>query len=484
METVVLICFVAYTVLLFVVMWLSSRRAAGNDAFFRGGRKSPWPVVAYGMIGASLSGVTFLSVPGGVYYGQFTYMPLVFGYVLGYAVIALVLLPLYYRLNLTSIYSYLNQRFGSSSERTGALFFIVSRLMGSALRMYLVVFVLYEFVFKGWGIPFWSIAVVFICIILLYTFRGGVKTVVWTDMLQTTFLLLAAVATVVAILHELDISLPQLLRRSAEAGYTRVFETDPSASKYYWKQILSGMFITITMTGLDQDMMQKNLTCKTLRDAQKNVMTSSGLFIIVNLIFLCLGAALIAYAQSTGFELPVDAAGRVVGDKIFPSIAFHLSTFTAVVFIIGMVAAGYSSADGTLTALTTTLCYDFLGFDRREETKAAVRMRRWVHVGFAALYLLVIVAFRPFHTQSLIDTLFDIAGFTYGPLLGLYTFGLFTKRRVKDRWVPLVAVAAPVVSFVLKRYMPLWTGYHFGFEILLVNGLLTFVGLMAIREKN
>ena len=483
METVVLVCFVAYTVLLFVVMWLSSRKASGNDAFFRGQRKSPWPVVAYGMIGASLSGVTFLSVPGGVYYGQFTYLPLVFGYVLGYAVIALVLLPLYYKLNLTSIYSYLDQRFGLASERTGALFFIISRLMGSALRMYLVVFVLYEFVFRAWGVPFWTIAVVFICIILLYTFRGGVKTVVWTDMLQTTFLLLAAIATVVAVLNELDITLPQLLQRSADAGYTRVFETDPTAGKYYWKQILSGMFITITMTGLDQDMMQKNLTCKNLRDAQKNVMTSSGLFIIVNIIFLCLGAALIAYAQSTGFELPLDATGKVMGDKIFPSVAFHLNTFTAVVFIIGMVAAGYSSADGTLTALTTTFCYDFLGFDRREDGRGTIRLRRWVHVGFALLYLVVILAFRPFHTQSLIDTLFDIAGFTYGPLLGLYTFGLFTRHRVRDRWVPVVAVVAPVLSFVLKKYMPEWTGYNFGFEILLINGLLTFLGLLAISEK-
>ena len=484
LEKIVLICFVAYTVLLFVVMWLSSRRTAGNDAFFRGQRKSPWPVVAYGMIGASLSGVTFLSVPGGVYDGQFTYMPLVFGYVLGYAAIALVLLPLYYRLNLTSIYSYLEQRFGVASEKTGALFFIISRLMGSALRMYLVVFVLYEFVFRAWGFPFWAIAVVFICIILLYTFRGGVKTVVWTDMLQTTFLLLAAIATVVAILHELDISLPQLMHRSAEAGYTRVFETDPTAGKYYWKQILSGMFITITMTGLDQDMMQKNLTCKSLRDAQKNVMTSSGLFIIVNLLFLCLGAALITYAQNTGFELPVNAEGHVVGDKIFPAVAFHLNTFTAVVFIIGMVAAGYSSADGTLTALTTTFCYDFLGFERRDDSRSSVKLRRLVHVGFALLYLVVILAFRPFHTQSLIDTLFDVAGFTYGPLLGMYTFGLFTKRKVRDRWVPLVAVLSPVISYVVKVYMPVWTGYHFGFEILLFNGLLTFLGLLAISKGN
>ena len=488
METIILVCFLAYTALLFVVMWLSSRKGAGNDAFFRGQRKSPWPVVAYGMIGASLSGVTFMSVPGGVYYGQFTYMPLVFGYVLGYAAIAFVLLPLYYKLNLTSIYTYLNQRFGAASEKTGAAFFLISRLMGSALRMYLVVFVLYEFVFHSWGIPFWVPAVIFIAIILLYTFRGGVKTVVWTDTLQTTFLLLAAIVTVVAILKQLDITLPQLLRRSSEAGYTRIFETDPTASKYYWKQILSGMFITITMTGLDQDMMQKNLSCKSLRSAQKNVLTSSILFIIVNIIFLCLGAALIAYCQSSGFPLPMTDKGVVIGDKIFPSVAFHISTFTAVVFVLGMVAAGYSSADGTLTALTTTFCYNFLNFGKSDQPtteaqRRELRTRRLVHVGFALLYLLVIIAFRPFHKQSLIDTLFDIAGFTYGPLLGLYTFGLFTRRAVRDRWVPVIAILSPVVCYLLKIYMPRWTGYHFGFEILLLNGLLTFIGLLLIRKK-
>ncbi len=485
METIILICFLAYTLLLFGVMWLSSRRGSDNDAFFRGQRKSPWPVVAYGMIGASLSGVTFMSVPGGVYAGQFTYLPLCFGYVLGYIVIALVLLPLYYKLNLTSIYSYLEQRFGVASEKTGAFFFIISRLLGSALRMYLVVFVLYEFVFRSWGIPFWVPAVIFIAIILLYTFRGGLKTVVWTDTLQTTFLLLAAIVTVVAILNELDISLPELLRRSSEGGHTRVFETDPTAGKYYWKQILSGMFITITMTGLDQDMMQKNLTCKSLRAAQKNVLSSSLMYVVVNILFLCLGAALIAYAQSTGFELPTNADGVVMGDKIFPSVAFHLSTFTAVVFILGMVAAGYSSADGTLTALTTTFCFDFLGFDKSSRSeRQLLRIRRLVHVGFALLYLLVIIAFRPFHNQSLIDTLFDIAGFTYGPLLGFYTFGLFTKRKVRDRFVPIVALLSPVICYILKLKMPDWTGYHFGFEILLLNGLLTFLGMLALSKKD
>lgn len=483
MESIILICFLVYTCLLFGITFLTSRKAT-NDTFFRGNRKSPWPVVAYGMIGASLSGVTFMSVPGGVYAGQFTYLPMVLGYVLGYVVIAFLLLPLYYRLNLTSIYSYLEQRFGSASEKTGALFFIISRLLGSALRMYLVVFVLYEFVFRSWGIPFWVPAVVFIALILLYTFRGGIKTVVWTDTLQTTFLLLAAVITVVSILRHLGLSLGELLSISHDQGITRMFETDPTAPKYYWKQILAGAFITITMTGLDQDMMQKNLTCKNLRSAQKNVLTSSLLFIVVNLLFLCLGAALILYAQQSGFSLPVNEAGVVVGDKIFPSIAFSFSTFTAVVFVLGMVAAGYSSADGTLTALTTTFCYDFLGFSQKGEDKRQLRIRRLVHIGFAVLYLLVIIAFRPFHNQSLIDTLFDVAGFTYGPLLGMYAFGLFTRRSVRDRYVPLVCVASPVFCYILRLNSEAWLwGYKFGFEILLVNGLLTFLGMLCISRR-
>lgn len=488
MELTILVCFALYTALLFLVMWLTSRRGAhGNEAFFRAGRRSPWPVVAYGMIGASLSGVTFMSVPGGVYSGGWTYMPLVFGYVLGYAAIALVLLPLYYKLNLTSIYTYLEQRFGVRSEKTGAAFFILSRLLGSALRMYLVVFVLYEFVFRAWGIPFWVPAVVFIAIILLYTFQGGIKTVVWTDTLQTTFLLLAAAATVAAILHSLHMDVGQLMRASADEGYTRIWETAPAHPKFWVKQLLAGMFITITMTGLDQDMMQKNLTCKNLRDAQKNVMTSSLLFIVVNILFLMLGSALLLYASRTGFALPVNEAGAVVPDKIFPSIAFSLSGFTAVCFVLGMVAAGYSSADGTLTALTTTFCYDFLGFDKEESGKqvrqnsqssilnSQLKIRRLVHVAFALLYLLVIIAFRPFHRQSLIDTVFDVAGFTYGPLLGLYAFGLFTRRRARDSWVPFIAVLSPVVCYVLKLNSFSWFGYHFGFEILLLNGLITFV---------
>ena len=467
--------FVIYTALLFVIAHFTSRKS-NNESFFKGNRKSPWFVVAYGMIGASLSGVTFMSVPGGVYTGQFTYMGIVLGYVIGYAVIALVLLPLYYKLNLTSIYSYLEMRFGAHSERTGAAFFLLSRLLGSALRMYLVVFVLYEYVFKAWNIPFWIPAVVFIIIILLYTFKGGIKTVVWTDTLQTTFLILAAVLTVVYITKNLDMGIGDILKASSEKGYT----------KFWLKQILSGAFITITMTGLDQDMMQKNLTCKNLRDAQKNVMTSSGLFILVNIVFLSLGAALIYYAQQTGFALPVNAQGVVINDKIFPSVAFSLSSFTAVVFVLGLVAAGYSSADGTLTALTTTFCYDFLHFEKKGYSEQQVtRYRKWIHVAFALIYLLVIILFRLFHNESLIDKVFDIAGLTYGPLLGLYTFGLFVKnRKVNDKAVPFIAIASPVISYLLKTYSAelLWV-YRFGFEILIVNGLLTFIGLMIASKK-
>lgn len=486
MTTTILTVFIVYTILILLIAHITSKKST-NEAFFNGNRKSPWFVVAYGMIGASLSGVTFMSVPGGVYTGHFTYLGIVFGYVIGYAVIAWILLPLYYKLKLTSIYSYLEMRFGQNSEKTGAAFFIISRLIGSALRMYLVVFVLYEFVFKTFGIPFFVPAIIFVALILIYTFKGGIKTVVWTDTLQTTFLILAAVLSVVFLLKKLDMSIFEVLSLSAEKGITKVFETDWTNNKFFVKQILSGTFITITMTGLDQDMMQKNLTCKTLRDAQKNVMTSSLLFIIVNIIFLCLGATLIFYAQQTGFQLPVNENNVVINDMIFPSIAFSLSSLTSIFFIIGIIAAGYSSADGTLTALTTTFCFDFMHIDK--DTKLTeneiAKRRKIIHICFAVLYLLIIILFRPFHNDSLIDKLFDIAGYTYGPLLGLYSFGLFVKNRTpNDKLVPYIAVLSPVISYLLNLYSEeLFFGYKFGFEILIVNGLITFMALLAISKK-
>lgn len=483
----ILVVFAIYTILLFVISHFTSRKS-DNSTFFRGNRNSPWFLVAYGMIGASLSGVTFMSVPGGVYTGQFTYLGFVIGNMIGYVVIAFLLLPLYYRLNLTSIYSYLELKFGPRSEKTGAAFFMLSRLLGSALRMYLVVFVLYEFVFKSWGIPFWVPAVIFICIILLYTFKGGIKTVVWTDTLQTTFLLLAVILTFVIISRNLNLSFGEIMKSASQKGYTKVFETDWTHGKFWLKQILSGMFITIVMNGLDQDMMQKNLTCRNLRDAQKNILTSSVLFVGASLMFLCLGAALICYVQATGFVLPTNEFGVVVNDKIFPLVAFTLGKFTAIVFVLGLIAAGYSSADGTLTALTTTFCFDFMHFDKKASLKEEqiVKYRKLIHVGFAMLYLLVIVAFRPFHNQSLIDKIFDIAGFTYGPLLGLYTFGMFVKgRKVNDKAVPYIAIASPILSYLLKLYSrQLLFGYQFGFEILIVNGLLTFMALLAFSKKD
>lgn len=486
MENLILTVFIAYTILLFIIAHLSSRKSS-NNTFFTGNRKSPWFVVAYGMIGASLSGVTFMSVPGGVYSGQFTYFGIVLGYIIGYAVIAFVLLPLYYKLNLTSIYSYLEIRFGESSEKTGALFFIMSRLLGSAIRMYLVVFVLYEFVFKSWNIPFWIPAVIFITLILLYTFKGGIKTVVWTDTLQTTFLLLAAFMTVVVILKNLNISFGELMSISTEKGYTKLFETDWSHNKFFVKQILSGAFITITMTGLDQDMMQKNLTCKSLKDAQKNVMTSSFIFVLVNILFMSLGAALIIYANETGFQLPTNENGVVINDKIFPAVAFSLNKLTGIIFMIGLIAAGYSSADGTLTALTTTFCFDFLHFDKNNKLSEEKKIfyRKIIHVGFALLYLLVIILFKPFHNESLIDKIFEIAGYTYGPLLGLYSFGLFVEnRKANDKYVPIIAIASPIISYILNFYSKeLFFGYQFGFEILIINGLITFLGLLLLSKK-
>lgn len=466
---------VAYFGLLILISHITSKKAT-NDTFFTGNRKSPWFVVAYGMIGASLSGVTFMSVPGYVQTTQFTYFGVVIGYLFGYLAIATVLLPLYYKLNLTSIYTYLGSRFGDNSQKTGSSFFILSRLLGSALRMYLVVFVLYEFVFKYIGVPFGALALCFIVLILIYTFKGGIKTVIWTDTLQTTFMLLSTIITVIFLLKEMDISLVDMLHKASEQGMTKFYESDWRSDNFFWKQVISGAFITIAMTGLDQDMMQKNLTCKSLRSAKKNMLSFSLSLIFVNFLFLALGVALLFYANTTGFTLPEKS------DSIFPAIALHLNSATAVIFVIGLVAAGYSSADGTLTSLTTTFCFDILNFDTdtKHSEEQKMRIRKMVHIIFACIYFLIIMLFRPFHNDSLIKTLFDIAGYTYGPLLGLFIFGLFVKnRQPNDRIVPIIAILSPIISYLLNIYSEeLFFGYKFGFEILILNGLITFIGLM------
>lgn len=471
---------VAYFALLILISHFTSKKAT-NDTFFTGNRRSPWFVVAYGMIGASLSGVTFMSVPGYVEASQFTYFGVVIGYLLGYAAIALILLPLYYKLNLTSIYSYLGSRFGNNSQRTGSFFFIISRLLGSALRMYLVVFVLHEFVFKEIGIPFWCLALGFILLILIYTFKGGIKTIIWTDTLQTTFMLLATIITIVFLLKEMNLSFFDMMKQANEDGLTRIFNTDWRSNNFFVKQILSGAFITIAMTGLDQDMMQKNLTCKSLKEAQKNMFSFSACILVVNFLFLILGVALLFYASQTGFALPEKS------DSIFAAIAQNLSKVTWIIFVIGLVAAGYSSADGTLTSLTTTFCFDILQFDsnKQRSEKSKIRIRKFTHIVFAAIYFVIIIAFKPFHTDSLIKTLFDIAGYTYGPLLGLFCFGLFVKNmQPNDKAVPFIAILSPVISYLLNIYSEqLFFGYKFGFEILIVNGLLTFIGLFIFSKK-
>lgn len=471
---------IGYFGLLILISHLTSRKAT-NDTFFTGNRKSPWFVVAYGMIGASLSGVTFMSVPGYVQTTQFTYFGVVIGYIFGYLAIAFILLPLYYKLNLTSIYTYLDKRFGANSQKTGAAFFILSRIMGSALRMYLVVFILYEFVFKYIGVPFWALALCFIVLILIYTFKGGIKTVIWTDTLQTTFMLLSTIITVVYLLKAMDISLFDMLKQASEQGYTKLYESDWRSNNFFWKQVLSGAFITIAMTGLDQDMMQKNLTCKSLRGAQKNMLSFSFSLLIVNFLFLALGVALLFYANQTGFVLPEKS------DSIFPAVAFQLNSFTCIIFVIGLVAAGYSSADGTLTSLTTTFCFDILNFDKdtKHTEEQKTKIRKCVHIGFAVLYFAIIIIFRPFHNDSLIKTLFDIAGYTYGPLLGLFVFGLFVKnRQPNDKIVPFIAILSPILSYLINIYSEeLLFGYKFGFEIMILNGLITFIGLLVFNKK-
>lgn len=476
----ILLCFIAYTVILFFITWLTSRRS-NNDSYYIGNKSSPWYIVAYGMIGASLSGVTFMSVPGLVGMQQFTYLGIVFGFLIGYTVIATILLPLYYRLNLTSIYAYLNTRFGFWSYKTGAFYFLLSRIIGASFRIFLVVNVLQVFVFDYWGVPFWLVVTIFIVLIILYTFEGGVKTIIWTDTLQTTFMLLGVILSIVFISNELGLGLGDIFHRISEAGYTRVVETDWHSKNFFLKQFFSGTFIAIAMTGLDQEMMQKNISCRNLREAQKNMFTFSGILVIVNIMFLTLGAVLYMYASSKGIDIPEKT------DDIFPVIAFnYLGPVAGLVFMVGLVSAAYPSADGALTALTTSFCVDFLDFKDKSklDENQKKKMRYAVHLSFAAILLMVILIFRALNNEAVINAIYTAAGYTYGPLLGLFSFGLFTKYSVKDNYVWMVALLSPVICYMLSIYSEtLFNGYKFGFELLILNGILTFAGLFVLRRK-
>jgi len=466
-------------------MWLSSRKA-NNATYFTGNRKSPWFVVAYGMIGASLSGVTFMSVPGDVANIQFTYFGVVLGYILGYLTIAYVLLPLYYKMNVTSIYEFLDLRIGNEAHKTGSVFFIISRLLGSALRMYLVIYVLQIFVFDQWNIPIWVTSIIMILVIIIYTYRGGVKTVIWADTLQTTFMLVSLVITIIIIYRQMNCSFADIFHKIDAAGYTKVFETNWQRPNFFLKQIISGMFITIVMTGLDQDMMQKNLTCKNLKDAQRNMLTFSGILVLVNALFLLLGGMLLIYAQSIHFDVTGFIAGGQT-DRIYPELVFNtLGVGTAIVFVMGLISAGYSSADGTLTALTTSICYDLIKIEKYiPSEKKRTHVRRLIHLVVSIMFLLTIIIFSSFHNKALITIIFEVAGYTYGPILGMFVFAIYTKRNVRFKaLIPVIAVLSPILCFFLSRYSEtLFNGYQFGFELLIVNGLLTFCGMLLISKK-
>jgi SSS family transporter len=485
MQNFIFIFFAVYTAILFLVTWLTSRKAT-NETYFTGNRKSPWYVVAYGMIGASLSGVTFMSVPGDVANTHFTYFAVVLGYVIGYLIIAFILLPLYYRLNLVSIYQYLGNRFNTTAQKTGGLMFIISRLTGSALRMYLVIFVMQIFIFDSWGIPIWATALFMIFIIFLYTFKAGIKTVVWTDMLQTTFMLVAMIISIYLIFKGMDISLKDTFRFLEDRGHTQIFDTDWRSKTFYLKQILGGMFITITMTGLDQDMMQKNLTCKNLKEARKNMLTFSGTLVFVNALFLILGGLLIVYANQKGIDIQTLITNNQT-DKIFPTIALnHLGLAAAAFFVIGLISAGYSSADGTFAAITTSFCYDILNIEqwaKNEKQKSLIR--RLTHIGMSILFLGIILVFSQFHNDSLIRIIFTVAGYTYGPILGLFAFGMFSKREIKNDWyIPMISVLTPVITFIIAKFAPVvLNGYKLGFELIILNGALTMLLLYLGSQK-
>jgi len=468
-----------YFGLLFFISRKTSK-STQKDAFFTGERNSPWFLVAFGMIGASLSGVTFVSVPGEVNQSYFYYMQVVVGYAIGYAVIATVLLPLYYKLNLISIYSYLENRFGNYSYKTGAVFFLISRLLGSSIRVLLAAGVLQFILFDALGIPFVITVFLTVLLIWLYTRIGGIKTIVWTDTLQTAFMLLAVILTLAYLLSDLDFnSAGGLLEYFKNEPRFTFMDTDWRSGTFFIKQIVSGAFITIVMTGLDQDMMQKNLTCRSLSAARKNMTWFTVILVIVNFLFLSLGLLLFVYAEQHGIELPSR------GDEVFPFLAMnHFPAFAGILFILGITAAAYSSADSTLTALTTSFCYDILNFEQRFPAEKQEKIRKQIHFMFSMLMFLLIILFRWMNDQSIIKTVLTVAGYTYGPLLGLFAFGLVTQLKVKEKFVPICAVHAPVLSYVISQNSQNWFwGYSFGFEILLVNGLLMFLGLWLIREK-
>ena len=471
---IILLIFIIYFLVLLFISNLTSKKSTFTD-FFNANRSSPWYLVAFGMIGTSLSGVTFISVPGEVGSSNFSYFQVVLGYLVGYYVIAKLLLPLYYKHNLISIYTYLEDRFGFYSYKAGAFFFLLSRTIGASFRLFLVAGVLQIAIFNQLGLPYFFSVLLTILLIWIYTFKGGIKTIVWTDALQTLFMLSAVIITIVIITDKMNISLYESFHMVKNSSYSNIFYFDWRAGNDFFKQFISGAFIAIVMTGLDQDMMQKNLTCRNLGDAQKNIFWFCVILVIANLLFLFLGALLYLYSESVNFQLPTST------DDLYPLLALNeLGFLTSIIFILGIIAAAYSSADSALTSLTTSFCIDFLDIQKRNNKR---KTRLLVHIGFSILLFIVILIFNEINDESVINSIFKAAGYTYGPLLGLFSFGIFTKYKIKDKFVFFVCLISPLISYLINIYSEeLLFGYRFGFEILLLNGLLTFLGLYFIKR--
>lgn len=482
--THILLLIVCYFLLLILISYFTGKNDSNLD-FFRAGKQSPWFLVAFGMIGASLSGVTFISVPGGVQGDGFGYMQVVFGYLVGYIVIAFLLMPIYYRMNLTSIYEYLEERFGRVSYKTGAFFFFVSKVLGASFRLFLVAIVLQQFIFDAMGIRFEVTVTLSIFLIWVYTYKGGVKTIIWTDSLQTAFMLVSVALSIYFINQKLGWDLGEFLGSEELKDYNKIFFADDFfARNHFVKSFLGGMFIAICMTGLDQDMMQKNLTCRSLKDAQKNMVSFSIVLVLVNFLFLLLGALLFIYAQKMDVAVPL-MDGVPKTDLLFPEIAINsgLGPMVAITFLLGLIAAAYSSADSALTSLTTSFCVDVLDIEKKPEA-IQKSLRKKVHVAMGALLIVVIIIFKYVLEKNVIDGVLTVATFTYGPLLGLFTFGIFTNKNVKDRYVWLVAVLSVALIYGISKIpAEYFGGYQIGYELLPINGLFTFIGLWLIRDK-
>ena len=475
---------------LLLIAYLTSKNSTA-ESYFSGNHASPWYAVAFGMIGDSLSGVTYISVPGKVGGANFSYLQLVFGYFVGYFIISKVLLPIYYKMNLVSIYTYLETRFGRHTQKTGAFFFILSRILGASGRLYLAAGVIQFFVFdqiESVHVPFWLSVSVILVLMLLYTYKGGIKTLVWTDTFQSLFLVLGVVVSIAIIIDKMDIGFGQAVSNIASSEYSKTFFWDWHKSNFFLKEFIGGIFIAVAMTGLDQNMMQKNLSCKSLGEAQKNIFWFSIVMVIVNIFFLSLGVLLYQYYAHSLIDLPMNAeTGKVITDKVFPNLALnHLGIFAGLIFIIGLTAATFSSADSVLTTLTTSTYIDMLEYDRNtvlsEEQKS--KRRTYIHIGFAVILWLVIIVFDILNQRAIIDTILMLAGYTYGPLLGLFIIGLFTKQTLNDKLVPVICVVAPIITYVLANYViKTMTAYEIGNELILINAGITMLGLMFTRKR-